>query len=56
VSDLLLYGDTARSANMRRELPISIGDQIGGVRFEDLLLVTDDGSRTLTNHPSELAP
>jgi Xaa-Pro aminopeptidase len=27
---------------------------IGGVRFEDLLLITDDGCETLTHHPFEL--
>jgi Xaa-Pro aminopeptidase len=27
---------------------------IGGVRFEDLLLITDDGSETLTDYPYEL--
>jgi Xaa-Pro aminopeptidase len=29
---------------------------IGGVRFEDLLLVTPDGVETLTDYPYELAP
>jgi Xaa-Pro aminopeptidase len=27
---------------------------IGGVRFEDLLLVTDDGCETLTRYPYDL--
>jgi Xaa-Pro aminopeptidase len=30
--------------------------EVGEVRFEDLLLVTDDGSETLTHYPYELAP
>lgn len=30
--------------------------RIGGVRFEDLLLVTQDGCETLTDFPYELAP
>jgi Xaa-Pro aminopeptidase len=29
-------------------------DGIGGVRFEDLLLITDDGSETLTDYPYDL--
>ena len=29
---------------------------VGGVRFEDLLLVTEDGSETLTDFPYELTP
>ena len=29
-------------------------DDIGGVRFEDLLLITDDGSETLTDYPYDL--
>ena len=29
---------------------------IGGVRFEDLLLVTDDGGETLTDYPYDLTP
>ena len=29
---------------------------LGQVRFEDLLLVTDDGSTTLTEYPYDLAP
>lgn len=29
---------------------------VGGVRFEDLLLVTDDGCETLTSYPYELTP
>ena len=29
-------------------------DGIGGVRFEDLLLITDDGCETLTSYPYEL--
>ncbi len=31
-------------------------DGIGGVRYEDLLLVTDDGCETLTDFPYDLAP
>ena len=27
---------------------------VGGVRFEDLLLITDDGSETLTHYPYDL--
>ncbi len=30
--------------------------EIGGVRFEDLLLVTDDGCEVLTEYPYDLAP
>ncbi len=30
--------------------------QFGGVRFEDLLLVTDDGCETLTSYPYDLGP
>jgi Xaa-Pro aminopeptidase len=30
--------------------------RIGGVRFEDLVLVTDDGAETLTSFPYELTP
>ena len=30
--------------------------EVGGVRFEDLLLVTDDGCETLTDYPYDLAP
>ncbi len=29
---------------------------VGGVRFEDLVLVTDDGCQTLTDYPYELTP
>jgi Xaa-Pro aminopeptidase len=29
---------------------------VGGVRFEDLLLITADGCETLTNYPYDLAP
>jgi Xaa-Pro aminopeptidase len=29
---------------------------LGGVRFEDLLLVTDDGAETLTDYPYDLIP
>lgn len=30
--------------------------EVGGVRFEDLLLVTDDGAETLTDYPYDLTP
>jgi Xaa-Pro aminopeptidase len=30
--------------------------RIGGVRFEDLVLVTDDGGQALTRFPYELSP
>ncbi len=30
--------------------------RIGGVRYEDLLLVTDDGAETLTEYPYDLTP
>lgn len=30
--------------------------RIGGVRFEDLVLVADDGAQTLTDYPYELTP
>ena len=30
--------------------------RIGGVRFEDLLLIIDDGCETLTRYPYELRP
>jgi Xaa-Pro aminopeptidase len=30
--------------------------EVGGVRFEDLLLITDDGCETLTNYPYDLTP
>ena len=29
---------------------------VGEVRLEDLLLVTDDGSETLTDYPCDLTP
>ncbi len=29
---------------------------VGGVRLEDILLVTDDGAETITRYPYELAP
>jgi len=30
--------------------------EVGGVRFEDLLLITDDGCETLTRYPYDLTP
>jgi Xaa-Pro aminopeptidase len=32
------------------------GTEVGGVRYEDLLLVTDDGCETLTEYPYDLTP
>jgi Xaa-Pro aminopeptidase len=29
-------------------------ERIGGVGFEDMLLITEDGSETLTDYPYEL--
>ena len=29
-------------------------DDLGGVRFEDLLLITEDGCETLTDYPYDL--
>jgi hypothetical protein len=40
--DVLFFGDTERSPAMRHEL--------------DLLLVTQDGSETLTRYPYDLTP
>ena len=33
----------------------AVGPEFGGVRFEDLLLVTDDGCETLTSYPYAVA-
>ena len=30
--------------------------EIGGMRYEDLLLVTENGCETLTDYPYDLAP
>ena len=30
--------------------------EVGGVRFEDLLLITEDGAETLTDYPYDLTP
>jgi Xaa-Pro aminopeptidase len=30
--------------------------EVGEVRFEDLLLVTEDGGETLTQYPYDLSP
>jgi Xaa-Pro aminopeptidase len=36
--------------------PGLLDPRIGGVRYEDLLLVTDDGCETLTDYPYSLQP
>jgi Xaa-Pro aminopeptidase len=58
--DVLFFGDTERSPAMRHELiAIELGLTVAGigeVRLEDLLLVTQDGSETLTRYPYDLTP
>ncbi len=55
----MLCGDTETSAALRHEVPIKPGlcdRTVGGVRYEDLLLVTDDGCETLTGFGYWLDP
>lgn len=59
--DLLLYGDTERSDELASGDVLAIepglwDPRLGGVRFEDLVLVRDDGSETLTSFPYSLTP
>ena len=45
-----------RTLSVERRLRCWECPPIGGVRFEDLLLITEDGCETLTRYPYELAP
>jgi Xaa-Pro aminopeptidase len=50
-TDVLVPGDVIALEPGVENLP-----GIGGVRFEDLVLVTEDGFETLTDYPYDLAP
>jgi Xaa-Pro aminopeptidase len=50
-ADVLVAGDVIAIEPGIENLP-----GIGGMRFEDLVLVTEDGYETLTDYPYELAP